>query len=211
MRLIAFLFMCLSLSCGDQKPQKKPCPCPVPSASPAPSPIPASPIPSPGSGGNPLPFPLPFPIPGGGGGLPIPIPTGIPGGGAGTPNGPSGDTTTQVTDLLKEINKAREGKGLSKVEIDTKLSCAAQKHSDDVGVNGVCSHTGSDGSSPWSRAESCGTSANVENIACGQGTPAEAVQAWTLSPGHAAIMYDAGQKYMGGGWKNNYWTAIFRK
>lgn len=170
---------------------------------------------------KPFPFPIPFPIPGGGQGfpeickrVPFPIP-GCPKSDPAPSPGDSGDNSDSANGdlkgLLEEVNAARAKRGLSAIAIDTKLSCAAQKHSLDIGEKRICGHTGSDGSSPWSRSSSCGTSANGEIVACGQGDAKSAVQAWTFSPGHAAIMYDPSQKYMGGGLHKNYWTVIFRK
>lgn len=154
----------------------------------------------------PIPFPIPNPIP------PIPFP--IPGQGGGG-NDTSGDgkipDSAVVKNLLDEVNAARKSRGLSEVSFDSKLDCAAGKHAADIGPKRICGHTGSDGSSPWDRASRCGTSANGEIVACGQGDAKGAVQAWTLSPGHAAIMYDPSQKAMGGGMVGSYWVVIFRK
>jgi uncharacterized protein YkwD len=174
----------------EQQPPAKPCPFPIPAPLPCPIPpgIPIPPIP-----GNPLP-----PIPGN----PAPNPD---------PGTPDPNQPDIVKALLVEVNAARKSRGLSEVAFDGKLDCAAQRHAADIGPKRICGHTGSDGSSPWQRASACGTSANGEIVACGQGSPKAAVDAWTLSPGHAAIMYDGGQKAMGGGWNGNYWVVIFRK
>jgi hypothetical protein len=126
---------------------------------------------------------------------------------AGSPPPPASD---QVTALIVEINRVRSERGLPTVVATPGLTCAAQRHANDVGVRGSCSHSGSDGSSPWDRASGCGASADGEIIACGQGTPAEAVQAWTYSPGHAAIMYDRNQSEVGAAMVNNYWVVIWK-
>jgi len=178
----------------EQQPGTQPKPCPLPIPAPLPCPIPPGtqipPIP-----GNPLP-----PIPGPGNPSPNPSPSPNP--------GPTPDITKA---LLDEVNAARASRGLSQISFDTKLDCAADRHAKDIGPKRICGHTGSDGSSPWQRASDCGTSANGEIVACGQGSPKAAVDAWTLSPGHAAIMYDPGQKAMGGAMVGNYWVVIFRK
>lgn len=171
----------------DEEKPTRPCPLPIPEPLPCPTIPPGMPIPP--IPGNPLP-PEPKPEP--------------------HPEPPQ-DEPAIVRALLDEVNKARQSRGLSLVAFDPALDCAAQKHADDIGPRRVCSHTGSDGSSPWQRASNCGTVANGEIVACGQGTPKAAVDAWTLSPGHAAIMYDAAQKAMGGGWNGNYWVVIWRK
>jgi len=182
----------LAAGCGDKEEKKEK---PEPTPAPQPEPTPEKP-------GNPFPFPLPFPIPPIPGMPPIPIP-----GGGGDPVPPSADTVQALADT---INSARKSRGLSEVKVELQLNCAAKRHADDIGVKKICGHTGSDGSSPWDRAKDCGTSADGEIVACGQGSPKAAVDAWTLSPGHAAIMYAPNQTVVGVGMLNNYWVAIFR-
>ena len=208
---ISLIAMSVFFACGrDKKDEPRPAPTPVPAPAPAPAPKPVPPekspfpcipnIPIPGIPSIPdipgiprcSPSPSPSPAP-----SPVPSP--------GTPV--EGD----VAGVGEAVNKARASRGLSAVEILPALNCAAARHALDTGKRGMCSHTGSDGSSPWDRAKDCGTSANGEIIACGQGDATTAVNAWTLSPGHAAIMYDGGQKKMGVGMSNNYWVVIFQK
>lgn len=136
-------------------------------------------------------------FPSGGGGQPIPPTTG----------GGNGETLQGLADA---INAARKSRGLSEVKVELALNCAAKRHADDIGVKKICGHYGTDGSSPWDRAKGCGTSADGEIVACGQGSPKAAVDAWTISPGHAAIMYAPNQTVVGVGMLNNYWVAIFR-
>lgn len=192
--------------CGRTKEKEKepaPAPSPVPPAtSPKPEPPtnkwPQFPFPIPGLPSLPN---FPLPIPGGGGANPSPSPA---------PN-PMPPLEGDPSGVGAAINEARAARGLSAVMVLPALNCAAKRHAQDIGTKGVCGHYGSDGSSPWDRAKDCGTSANGEIVACGQGSPKAAVDAWTLSPGHAAIMYDPGQKMMGVYMVNNYWVAIFQK
>ncbi len=112
--------------------------------------------------------------------------------------------------LFEEINLQREMRGLSRVSLRDDLNCAVRRHSDDVGSVGECSHTGTDGSTPGSRVTDCGGPGwTGEIIACGQGTPESAVQAWINSPGHNEIMFTPTQVHIGVAMHNNYWTAIF--
>lgn len=113
--------------------------------------------------------------------------------------------------LLNEINTARVIRGINTVVLDDGLNCAASRHANDVGPRRMCSHTGSDGSTPWQRAASCGATAHGEIVACGQISARAAVDAWTLSPGHAAIMFDPGQKAMGAAMLRNHWVVLFKK
>jgi uncharacterized protein YkwD len=201
-RFLILSLLIVATACGDfyekddKKEEKKEEPAPAPAPAPQPDPTPEKP-------GNPFPFPLPFPLPPIPGMPPIPI----PGGGGGDPVPPSSDTIQALADA---INSARKSRGLSEVKVELQLNCAAKRHADDIGVKKICGHTGSDGSSPWDRAKDCGTSADGEIVACGQGSPKAAVDAWTMSPGHAAIMYAPNQTVVGVGMLNNYWVAIFR-
>ena len=211
MRKLAISLIALSVffACGrDKKDEPKPAPAPEPKPPVIVEPVPPSPFPC-------IPS-LPIPIPG------IPNIPDIPGIPRCSPSpspqpapspAPSPGTPIEgdVAGVGEAVNKARASRGLAAVEILPALNCAAARHALDTGKRGMCSHTGSDGSSPWDRAKDCGTFANGEIIACGQGDATTAVNAWTLSPGHAAIMYDGGQKKMGVGMSNNYWVVIFQK
>ena len=209
MREIHFFLLALILfvmACGRDKHEPEPTPPP-----PAPKPPKVEPVPEPQPPGWPKwPF-HGFPgIPS----LPIPGIPGMPSPGKPSEPRPPSDNSPIPGDaysLGAEINKARASRGLGPVAILPALNCAAKRHADDIGVKRVCGHSGSDGSSPWDRARDCGTSANGEIVACGQGDAPGAVSAWTLSPGHAAIMYDPGQKQMGVAMFANYWVAIFQK
>lgn len=206
--LLAFF---LFVACGkDKDKDKEPEPKPVPPVT-----KPKEPEPTPPSNW-PFPFPMPkLPIPG----LPqipgIPNIPGMPGGGSPSPSPTPSPAPTpypgDVYNLGQAVNEARAARGLSAVMILPALNCAADRHAKDIGTRGACGHTGQDGSSPWDRAKDCGTFANGEIVACGQGDAKAAVQAWTYSPGHAAIMYDGGQKKMGVAMFGNYWVVIFQK
>jgi uncharacterized protein YkwD len=77
------------------------------------------------------------------------------------------------------------------------------------------SHTGADGSTPWDRAERAGyTRATAENLAAGQRTPEEVVQAWMDSPAHRKNLLDCRSRAIGvalarGGSYGIYWTQMF--
>lgn len=112
--------------------------------------------------------------------------------------------------LFDEINGERTDRGLSPVTLRADLICAAERHSADIGPRSDCTHTGSDGSQPGDRVADCGGRGwTGEIVACGQGTPAGAVDAWLNSPGHRAIMLGASKSEIGVGVANNFWTAIF--
>jgi len=125
-------------------------------------------------------------------------------------SGPYESLSPEERALFDTINEERVARGLGTVKLRTDLICAAAKHSLDIGELSWCGHTGSDGSSPGDRVAACqGPGWSGEIVACGQTTPRDAVDAWIGSPGHASIMFDGGQVYIGVGMHNNYWTAIF--
>ncbi|WP_224243377.1 CAP domain-containing protein [Hyalangium gracile] len=102
--------------------------------------------------------------------------------------------------------------------LDTKLRCAARKHSKDMGDNNFFSHVGSDGSTFSQRITSAGyrwRSAG-ENIGAGYATPAAVVNGWMASTGHCNNIMNGGFKQLGVGYYSrsgspytHYWTQSF--
>ena len=68
------------------------------------------------------------------------------------------------------------------------LAQAAKKHALDMSINHYFSHSSQNGDSPTDRIKSTGYRGRAwgENIAAGQRSPKEVVQAWMDSPGHCA-------------------------
>src|ERR1700758_1253076 len=77
---------------------------------------------------------------------------------------------------------------------DMRLTLAAQRHADDMLVNGLDGHVGSDGSSPQARIADAGypgTGYTGEIVYWGTGsaaTPGAALDSWMGSPPHRAII-----------------------
>jgi uncharacterized protein YkwD/stress response protein SCP2 len=122
-------------------------------------------------------------------------------------------TAVEVTDLT---NRERARAGLPPLATDALLTRAAQAHSTDMVVRAFYSHTGPDGSQPWDRAASAGSTRRTigENIACGQRSAAEVVEGWMNSPGHRANILKRefthiGIGFAGGGKAGTYWTQLF--
>lgn len=97
-------------------------------------------------------------------------------------------TTNQIVNLL---NQARIAQGTPPLVVNTALTQAAQRHSDDMAAQGTLSHTGSDGTQFWQRIADAGygMSTGGENVlfrwdADGAG----AFSQWQSSPGHNANM-----------------------
>jgi uncharacterized protein YkwD len=155
-----------------------------------------SPTPDPNSGNPPAPTAIPSPTP---------RATDVP------PD--SGDLVSQIEVL---INRERTRQSLPPLIVQTALRRAAGKHSIDMGLMRVCTHTGSSGSDPAQRMRAEGSQVPYgEIVACGQTSPEAAVDAWMNSPGHRAIIlctrctvFGAGHEATASGYRR-YWTVNF--
>ena len=151
------------------------------------------------------------------GGPPPPPPPPPPKQDSGTPPPPPpppGFTlSAKEKDLLAALNKARANNGLPAVAADAKLTCAARMHATDVA--GGCDHTGSDGSWPWDRAQTCGFAQStwtVNEICAGPGftSGSDAVSGWKQSSGHWAALISNQAKLVGlGVGANGCYVALF--
>ncbi|WP_329372297.1 CAP domain-containing protein [Streptomyces sp. NBC_01483] len=119
-------------------------------------------------------------------------------------------------EVVALTNAERAAEGLAPLAVDAPLTTAAQAHSDDMVARAFYSHTSPDGSRPWDRAATAGSSRRTigENIACGQRSPAEVVRGWMNSPGHRANILKPdfthiGIGLAGGGTAGTYWTQLF--
>ncbi len=100
------------------------------------------------------------------------------------------------------------------------LAAAAEGHSQDMASNNYFGHTGTDGSSPSSRAIAAGYMLPVgENIAAGQTTPQNVFNSWMSSAGHRQNMLNCSYRSTGVGYVSDptdtfgpyrhYWTQMF--
>ncbi|WP_331769529.1 CAP domain-containing protein (plasmid) [Embleya sp. NBC_00888] len=85
-------------------------------------------------------------------------------------------------------NSERAKHGCGPLADNAKLQAAAQGHSNDMAKRGYFDHIDPDGADPSRRITAAGYrwSASGENIAAGQASPAEVMNAWMASPGHRA-------------------------
>lgn len=117
--------------------------------------------------------------------------------------------------MLKEVNSLRAEKDAAPLCYNFKLIIAAMRHNDDMVTNGFFSHTGSDGSSVASRVQDAGYSwgAVAENIALGQTSVEQVMEAWENSPGHYNNIINADVTHFGAAWNptTNHWTQVFAK
>ena len=124
-----------------------------------------------------------------------------------------------VVDLT---NQQRLQNGCNALTINTKLNAAADRHSRDMALNDVFSHTGSDGSKFTQRIQDAGYSYSTaaENIAVGYRTPQDVVTGWMNSEGHRRNILNCALQEIGvsyyyhrndGGNINyhHYWTQVF--
>ncbi|MFF9197659.1 sigma-70 family RNA polymerase sigma factor [Streptomyces sp. NPDC014779] len=136
------------------------------------------------------------------------------------PTRPTGTTATgepdaseaqQVIDLT---NAERAKAGCGPLTAHPLLTRAAQGHSDDMAARNFFDHTNPDGADPGDRVTATGYqwSTYGENIAKGQRTPAEVMDAWMNSPGHRANILNCSFKEIGIGIHDAggpYWTQVF--
>jgi uncharacterized protein YkwD len=92
--------------------------------------------------------------------------------------------------VIASVNQYRAGYGVAPVYIDGRLTEAAQGHANDIAQRQVLTHTGADGSNAGTRISARGYTWRTwaENAAAGQPTPADVMNSWINSPGHAANM-----------------------
>ncbi|WP_231510397.1 CAP domain-containing protein [Fischerella sp. PCC 9605] len=121
------------------------------------------------------------------------------------------DNATFEKQVLDLTNQERAKAGLQPLKGNAELDYAADKYAEDMSERGVLSHTGPDGSQPWDRAKAVGYEAQTmgENIAAGQKTPEQVVQAWMNSPGHRANILNPNYTELGVGFHDNYWGQLF--
>ncbi|WP_277877969.1 CAP domain-containing protein [Tolypothrix sp. FACHB-123] len=114
-------------------------------------------------------------------------------------------------EVLKLTNDERAKFGLPALKGNTELNYAADGYAELMAEKKFFSHVGPDGSRAWDRAKKVGFEAQTmgENIAFGQRTPKDVVQAWMDSPGHRANILNRNFTELGVGFEQNYWVQKF--
>lgn len=117
-----------------------------------------------------------------------------------------------VDEVFMLLNAHRAANGLSALAYDEELEAAVQGHCVHMSLHDFFAHEAPESGVvlPWDRAELCGTTANGENIARGQRTPAEVMTGWTNSSGHNRNMLGNFRR-VGIGYDDNgrYWGQLF--
>lgn len=134
---------------------------------------------------------------------------------------PAKTTTNNVSQSVSEFEKQvvdltnaeRTKAGLKPLEIHSPLMAVAHAKSADMAKNNYFSHTSPTFGSPFDQIKSAGISYRSagENIAQGQRTPQQVVQAWMDSPGHRQNIMNANYTHIGVGFVEDgyYWTQQF--
>ena len=119
------------------------------------------------------------------------------GGGSGGGGGFAPVTLPPSASIDTLINQVRAERGLGALERDSRLDAAAAAHARDLAARNALTHRGSDGSDHVARASRAGYGPFVaENLAAGQKTPAEVMQAWLGSSGHRRnLLLDPARHY----------------
>lgn len=116
----------------------------------------------------------------------------------------------QVVELT---NNERAKHGLSPLKADWELSRVAREKSKDMAQNNYFDHNSPVYGSPFDMMKSYGISYRSagENIAKGQRTPQEVVNAWMNSEGHRANILNGDFTHIGVGYveQGNHWTQQF--
>ncbi|KAK2243396.1 sporulation protein [Clostridioides difficile] len=135
-------------------------------------------------------------------------------------NNSSGSTSENFSAYQKEVvdlvNIERAKAGLNPLTLDSSISNVATKKSQDMIDNNYFSHNSPTYGSPFDMLKKFGISYKTagENIAMGQKTPKEVVNAWMNSEGHRKNIMNPNFSKIGVGVAQKsggsiYWTQIF--
>ena len=128
---------------------------------------------------------------------------------------PQKDTTASSyeKEVIRLVNEIRAKNSLGTLKEDWELSRVARYKSEDMKNNNYFSHTSPTYGSPFDMMKKFGISyrSAAENIAKGQKTPQEVVNAWMNSSGHRANILNKSYTHIGVGYvkSGNIWTQMF--
>ncbi|MGP4108001.1 CAP domain-containing protein [Virgibacillus sp. L01] len=115
--------------------------------------------------------------------------------------------------VIKLTNQERSNQGLSPLKAHKKLSNVARNKAVDMQSNGYFSHTSPTHGSPFDMMKNAGVSYQSagENIARGQKSPQQVVDAWMNSQGHRENILNGNFTHIGVGYteSGNYWSQMF--
>lgn len=123
------------------------------------------------------------------------------------------NTIAVETRVIELTNVERRNNGLADLQADSSLSGVAREKSHDMQKNNYFSHTSPTYGSPFDMMRDMGISfmAAGENIAMGQQTPEQVVEAWMNSEGHRRNILREDYTHIGVGYipDGSYWTQMF--
>jgi uncharacterized YkwD family protein/spore coat assembly protein SafA len=127
-----------------------------------------------------------------------------------------GSTTNIENKVVELVNIERSKNGLPPLKSNAQLANVARLKSQDMLNKGYFSHTSPTYGSPFKMMEDFGIrySAAGENIAMGQPTAEQVMNAWMNSPGHRSNILsrsfsEIGVGFVNGGSGRTYWTQMF--
>ncbi|MBE1459322.1 uncharacterized protein YkwD [Nocardiopsis terrae] len=142
---------------------------------------------------------------GGGGGN-----SGGNGGGGRGGGGQSTGGSSSTSAVVNLVNDERASNGCDPVHVDDRLTSAAQEHSEDMDARDYMSHESPEGEGPGERARRHGYDAwGAENVAKGQTSAEQVMDAWMNSPGHRANILNCDLEAIGVGESGHAWTQKF--
>ncbi|WP_175991319.1 CAP domain-containing protein [Bacillus sp. Marseille-Q1617] len=129
------------------------------------------------------------------------------------PAAETGELSQYEQKVVELTNQERAKQGLPALKVDAELSKVAKAKSQDMQQNNYFSHDSPTYGSPFDMMKQFGVeySSAGENIAMGQPTPEEVVQAWMNSDGHRKNILSSNYTHIGVGYVENghYWTQQF--
>jgi uncharacterized protein YkwD len=118
----------------------------------------------------------------------------------------------QAAQVVTLTNAERQRAGCAPLEVDSRLTAAAQAHAEDMAANRYFDHTSLDGRSFADRIRDAGyPDPGAENIAQGQPDARSVVADWMDSPGHRRNILDCSLRAIGVGHAgaDDYWVQDF--
>ncbi|WP_246070785.1 CAP domain-containing protein, partial [Paenibacillus kobensis] len=120
-------------------------------------------------------------------------------------------TSAFAQQVVTLVNQERAKAGLSALSSDSLLTKVAAAKAKDMYDNNYFDHTSPTYGSPFDMMRSFGVSYSYagENIAKGQKSPQEVMNAWMNSAGHKANIMSANYKKIGVAYYNGEWVQEF--
>jgi uncharacterized YkwD family protein len=133
--------------------------------------------------------------------------------GTASANQTTGTLSAFEQQVVNLTNTERSKNGLPALKVDPTLSKMAHEKARDMSANNYFNHTSPTYGSPFDMMKQFGITYHYagENIAMGQQTPQEVVNAWMNSAGHRANILNSNYTYIGVGYvaQGNYWVQEF--